>query len=372
MEAHRKFSEWAVSQGVEINGIAAHRFPGRGLGIIAQRNFEAGETIVVVPISALRTAQTVPKRISRAIGKITVHGLLAAELTLDTTLDHALWSDVLPTREDIAETMPLMWDSSLQSLLPEASKVTVSKLKSKLSLDWAAVSKAFPDISYDDYLYHWLIINTRTFYFLIPKAKKRPPHLDCLAQSPFADYFNHAAHGCKVAFDDTGYEISTDRPYEKGSEIYISYGNHSNDLLLAEYGFILEENHWDEITLDSYIVPMLSEKQKLHLEEAGFLGKYILDKEVVCHRTQVVLRIFCLPIRRWKRFVDGLDDGDADQAVVDISLLSILQQYENDATKMLASLPNINSGLPSQREILSRRWKQIHNLLQATIKRMQK
>lgn len=84
-----------------------------------------------------------------------------------------------------------MWDSALQSLLPEACKDMLSKVKSKLLLDWATVSKAFPDVAYEDYLYNWLIINTRTFFFLIPKVKKRPPRLDCLV-SPFLETFSYS------------------------------------------------------------------------------------------------------------------------------------------------------------------------------------
>lgn len=42
MEKHEKFSEWAVAGGVTINGIAAHRFPGKGLGVIATKNHEVG------------------------------------------------------------------------------------------------------------------------------------------------------------------------------------------------------------------------------------------------------------------------------------------------------------------------------------------
>ena len=40
MDNHIKFTEWAVTYGVTINGVAAHRFPGRGLGIIAEKNLE--------------------------------------------------------------------------------------------------------------------------------------------------------------------------------------------------------------------------------------------------------------------------------------------------------------------------------------------
>jgi hypothetical protein len=40
MDAHHKFTEWAVKQGADINGIAPHRFPGQGLGIIAEKDFK--------------------------------------------------------------------------------------------------------------------------------------------------------------------------------------------------------------------------------------------------------------------------------------------------------------------------------------------
>lgn len=41
MDIHEKFHEWAREVAkVEINGIVAHRFEGRGLGIIAERDFE--------------------------------------------------------------------------------------------------------------------------------------------------------------------------------------------------------------------------------------------------------------------------------------------------------------------------------------------
>jgi len=40
MEKHIEFTKWVITQGVTINGIAAHKFPGRGLGIIAEKNLK--------------------------------------------------------------------------------------------------------------------------------------------------------------------------------------------------------------------------------------------------------------------------------------------------------------------------------------------
>jgi hypothetical protein len=40
MEMDNEFTKWAAALGVKLNGIATHRFPGRGLGIIAERKLE--------------------------------------------------------------------------------------------------------------------------------------------------------------------------------------------------------------------------------------------------------------------------------------------------------------------------------------------
>jgi hypothetical protein len=48
MDVHKEFTEWAVARGVKINGIAAHRFPRRGLGIIAEKKFKASGKFLLV------------------------------------------------------------------------------------------------------------------------------------------------------------------------------------------------------------------------------------------------------------------------------------------------------------------------------------
>jgi hypothetical protein len=40
MDIHKEFTEWAVARGVKLDGIATHRFPGKGLGIIAERELK--------------------------------------------------------------------------------------------------------------------------------------------------------------------------------------------------------------------------------------------------------------------------------------------------------------------------------------------
>lgn len=48
MDIHEKFHEWAREVAkVEVNGIVAHRFEGRGLGIIAERDFKVRRIIFI-------------------------------------------------------------------------------------------------------------------------------------------------------------------------------------------------------------------------------------------------------------------------------------------------------------------------------------
>ncbi|KAH6724575.1 putative SET domain-containing protein [Leptodontidium sp. 2 PMI_412] len=382
MEIHEAFTEWTLERGVKINGIAAHRFEGRGLGIIAEKKHAANTVILNVPLSALRTADTVPKDISRALPKTTVHNLLATDLTLDTSAHRAPWRAVLPPQDTFKDSMPLLWPTSLQALLPPQAAKLLANQQLKLKQDWALAFAAFPSITHEAYLHSWLLINTRTFYFVSPaqKGKSKPPPAptnrdDCLALSPFADYFNHtsSSSACEVIFSADGYSITTPIPIKKGEEVYISYGNHSNDFLLAEYGFILagDTNQWDEVELDAYVMNLLSADKKEILEEEGFLGNYVLDRETVCYRTQVALRLACLPVGKWRRFVSGSDDGEKDQGKVDQALLKILRKYQKDTIEKIRLVRILEEGTADQRGILGNRWQQIGVLLQAAIGRIQ-
>ena len=69
------------------------------------------------------------------------------------------------------------------------------KQEEKLKKDWKTVRGVFPDADIETYTHYWLIVNTRTFYFMPPGVKNAPPQADRMALCPFADYFNHADHG---------------------------------------------------------------------------------------------------------------------------------------------------------------------------------
>lgn len=122
----------------------------------------------------------------------------------------------------------------------------LEKQHQKYAVDWSEAHKAFPGIAEDDFMHKWCLVNTRTFYY-VKEGTARPKKTDdCMAMVPFADMFNHTRRGgCHVTFDRKGCTILADKAYAIGEELFISYGDHSNDFLLVEYGFVLDDGRWE-------------------------------------------------------------------------------------------------------------------------------
>ncbi|KAK3363597.1 hypothetical protein B0T25DRAFT_587507 [Lasiosphaeria hispida] len=380
MDIYDELLRWAKGEGVELFGIEPRRIPGRGIGVVATKDIQKDDRILHVPTTTLRAIETVPKHITKNFPKdARVHGLLAADLALETlspTSKYAAWNAVVPSQSDIFATLPLAWDPALHPFLPPPALSLVQKQLAKFALDHASFQTSLPSlpssptVPRDTYLYTWLLTNTRTFYFETPRTLRlRLPRDDRMVLQPVADLFNHAAAGCAVSFDAASFTITADRPYAAGDEVYICYGQHSNDFLLAEYGFVLEENGWDEVGLDEAVLAELDGKQRERLEERGFLGGYVLDADTVCYRTQVALRLLCVPLREWRRFVDGgVGEGEeAAQAKVDRLLVKILRRYLVKIDGTLETLSTLEVGEVGQREMLSMRWQQIRGLVDKTI-----
>ena len=184
-----------------------------------------------MPVPALLTIDYVSKDFRDLHEGITVHGLLASFLAFgdpkETSL-YAAWRATWPTFKDFEECMPILWPvqvtkdkhqdeednynfyafralppaiggawgSARNSYIDWQGKTGLfHKQEEKLKKDWTTVRGVFPNASLERFTHHWLIVNTRTFYFEPPGAKKVTTREDRMALCPFADYFNHADHG---------------------------------------------------------------------------------------------------------------------------------------------------------------------------------
>ena len=189
---------------------------------------------------------------------------------------------------------------------------------------------------------------------------------------PFMDYFNHSDKGCDPKADEKGYSVTADRAYKAGEEVYFSYGSHTNDFLLVEYGFILEKNRCDSLPLDHLILSQLSSDQARVLKEDGFYGSYTLSPTAptICHRTQAVIRLLTLPSRRYTAFISGTDEGAGDQGKVNEYIIGLLVKYERQIMEILEEVEDLkidDEVKSGQKDTLLRRWKQIRHIVKTGV-----
>ena len=189
-----------------------------------------GEALVTVPLSAMFTVNSIPPSfISKFPSGISVHGILAAFFTHGDPEDlekYKLWKKVWPSRRDFEDSMPILWperlrardldsnakESTQQSFLPpsisgnwnsfckqgsrfqyeSSHQNLLEEQEKRLRIAWNTVVAAFPDTNWETFSYHWLIVNTRSFYFLMPDQEPPEDRNDAMALLPFADYFNHS------------------------------------------------------------------------------------------------------------------------------------------------------------------------------------
>lgn len=365
----------ANEEGVNVFGVTPTALPGRGVGVVATRDLDVcratfpttsrltsrqkGEVIMTIPVQAIRSLHTVPEDISRRLSRdMSLHGLLAAELALrrDAAAD---WASIVPQWTHFEATIPMLWPEELQEVLPAEAKSLLTKQCTRFEIDWKMFNDSFPDEPRQEYLYAWLLVNTRTFYFETPTMVTFPWH-DRLALLPVADLFNHADTGCSVSFSTEGYTITADRSYCAGDEIFTSYGEHSNDFLLAEYGFVLRENQHDKLCLDDIILPRLTPNQKSELKEHGYLGDFMLYAgSGRCDNIWVALRLLSCVNAHWQSYIDGEEDKEGTLRKAAEQLPDVFERYLCRIEEVLRHIRALHAGKACQRNLLVQRWEQI-------------
>lgn len=202
-------------------------------------------------------------------------------------------------------------------------------------------------LSKQDFQWSWLVINSRCIYQELSSQSTRDDNYAC---SPLIDMINHvpsAVPHCKLSYDIKGLSIITQSSYRPGAEIFISYGAHSNEHLLCDYGFVIPHNSDNSLDLDHALCKLLKSWHTNLLMELGYYEDYTIDLQgMMSFRTEVALRVALLSeqaceegsdkCRKLVHFVNGRNNGQQEQADVLILLRSILE-HELEETEVTMS-----------------------------------
>lgn len=193
---------------------------------------KANEIMIAVPLSTMLTIDCVPKEfVDRFPHETSVHGILAAFLTHgDAKLLKRwdAWRKTWPSRQDFQESLPILWPENLGNygegqitLPPSASgqwnsfsmpschievKDTYQNVffqqRKRLQDAWKNVFSVFLGTDWSLFSYHWLILNTRSFYYVSPGKGPPDDWNDAIGLVPFADYLNHEDNAASRSLSD--------------------------------------------------------------------------------------------------------------------------------------------------------------------------
>ncbi|KAI2842327.1 hypothetical protein CBS11852_4352 [Aspergillus niger] len=412
-DEHLAFMQWAEASGIKIKGVTPARFPGRRLGMKATRTIKNNEIMLTIPVDLMLTIDSIPSSFTSQFPLGTsIHGIMAAFLTHgDPSLLKNLeaWRSVWPSYDEFEDSMPVLWPAHLRVsnssyggnadssspekqdqdqnrgkvLLPPSisgewntfPKVPVgvdydtryqnllSQQEKRLKDAWANVVKVYPETEWKMFAYYWCIINSRSFYYVSPGKDEPEDWNDAIGMVPFADYFNHVDDAaCEVNFDGKKYTFRATRRYEKGEEVYMSYGNHSNDFLLIEYGFTLSTNPSDCIYLDDIIFQDLSISQKQELAKQEIFGNYTLSHPL---SSESPLRYAaCLKYmntRDWRAYVCGRSERGVDEQKTANVIRGWVEVYLKECIGTIEIIENMIQDLgeeigDSDKKIRSKAW----------------
>ncbi|KAE8154653.1 SET domain-containing protein [Aspergillus avenaceus] len=405
---HDAFTEWAVANGIEINGVAPARFPGRRLGMIATRPIEEGEIMLTIPQTTMLSIDSVPASFRQKFpASASTHGILAAYLTHgdpEALARMSAWTAVWPSWTELKDSTPILWPEHLRrsnsafdtssgpSLLPPSvsglwnsfGKVPVNvdyetryqnmlaQEEARLRKSWDQVLAVFPGTEWTAFVYNWLIINSRSFYYVSPGGEEPEDWNDAIAMVPYADYFNHEDNAaCEVRYDNIDYTFRSTKRYEQGEEVYMSYGPHSNDFLFTEYGFTLDTNANDAIYLDDIIFQDLTIQDKKELVHHDSFGNY---EVTATELSPSILTAACLKYmskRDFRIYIEGRSKRayDAGKSVEVIQgWIEVYRKECEETTSILQGMSKESKGWEAERlEVLLSRWGQIKRLCEGGI-----
>jgi hypothetical protein len=320
---------------------------------------------MTIPTKAILSLDSVSPSIStRLPATMSIHGLLAAQLAASDDAQITLRKDTMPMVQSFTESTPIFWVPELQQYLPEGAKKLVAKQAVSFRRDWDAFTQGFPGISRQDYLHCWFLVGTRAFYNETDRTL-RYPWEDRLALLPVADMFNHAdVPGCTVAFSAESYTVTARQSYQEGDEVHISYGEHSNDFLLAEYGFIMDGNQWDSVHLGELMLSKLETRDQEALREQGLDNLTLSPKSGLDDASEDGQGASLRRFMDQHMLLAATRGNAAGQMEYRGAFAVVLAEILHDIRQIKADVQLAQIASEAQKTLLLRRWSQIEAMIE--------
>lgn len=268
--------------------------------------------------------------------------------------------DIFPTDDEL-RSIPTKWSlvrsdknaSILLESLPTASSEHKKRISQLLLADWNAVrgflkkwteefthSTIGMDELFSHFVHIYFVINSRCLYMEIPL---KTDVKDYFTMVPFVDYLNHTNKASLHCYPEINklkrnvyglgeFSIRVgNHQYEKaGEELFLNYGAHSNDFLLAEYGFTTLCNEWNFIDLTPEFCNMFTDPKDItFLDNLGYWKDFTISKGEISYRILVAVSLLVhRDHRKTERFALGYITEEYFEPETSSVINSLLRELE--------------------------------------------
>lgn len=286
LENAAALQKWLSESGLPPQKMAIERVEVGERGLVALKNIRKGEKLLFVPPSLFITADS--EWSCPEAGDVLKQNsvpdwpLLATYLISEASLmKSSRWSNYISALPQQPYSL-LYWTRAELDRYLEASQIreravervnnvtgTYNDLRHRIFTKYPDL---FPEEVFNMVTFKW------SFGILFSRLVRLPSMEGKVALVPWADMLNHS---CEVEtfldYDKSsqGVVFTTDRPYQPGEQVFISYGKKSNGELLLSYGFVPREgtNPRDSVEL----LLSLKKSDKCYKEKTEALRKHGLS-----------------------------------------------------------------------------------------------
>ena len=258
-------------------------------GVLAKSKILKDEIIMTIPKECLISLETaLSTSIGKEIGKFMYSELTSPKhclltsflLTEEKNPKWKFYFDLLPN--DYSNFPIFYTQKELDYLKGSPFLNQIYDKKIDMKMDYEKLCKyipSFSQFSYKKFCEARMMISSRIFGIQMGDNKT-----DVLA--PFADLLNHKRPRQTQWYYDNilqSFVIQALEDIEQGNEVFDSYGKKTNARFLLNYGFALEDNDTNEVTLtlvfnDTY--PMFNIKKNFFQSEFEFIKSFILNDNI--------------------------------------------------------------------------------------------
>ncbi|EES07338.1 hypothetical protein BDA96_04G272300 [Sorghum bicolor] len=252
LESAASLERWLIDSGLPEQRLAIQRVDIGERGLVALKNIRKGEKLLFVPPSLVITADSEWGR--PEVGEVMKRNsvpdwpLIATYLISEASLEgSSRWSSYIAALPRQPYSL-LYWTRAELDAYLVASPIrkraiqritdvigTYNDLRDRI---FSRHSDLFPEEVYNIETFLW------SFGILFSRLVRLPSMDEKVALVPWADMLNHSPEvETFLDFDKSsqGIVFTTDRSYQPGEQVFISYGKKSSGELLLSYGFVPKE-----------------------------------------------------------------------------------------------------------------------------------